>query len=138
MKDLGRLSGHQLAILGVLWDHGEATVREVHEALEADTGHARKTTGTLMHRLDKEGVITHREDGREFVYRACVTRSDARKAAVDGVIDHLFQRELPALVSYALQAEDVAPGDLTAIRELLDAHDARSGHGTRRTRQKRD
>lgn len=121
-KDLARLSAHQIAILGVLWDHGEATVREVHEVLEPETGHARKTTGTLMHRLEKEGVITHREDGREFVYRACVRREEVQEATVRGVVGHLFQRELPALVSYALQADDVAPEDLVRIRALIDEH----------------
>jgi BlaI family transcriptional regulator, penicillinase repressor len=122
MKDLGRISEHQLGILNVLWACGEATAREVHEALEPDTGHARKTTGTLLHRLEKQGVITHREEGREFVYRACVTREEVQAASVRGVFGQLFHGELPSLISHALSAGEVDPDDLDRIRELIDEH----------------
>ncbi|MEX2108974.1 MAG: BlaI/MecI/CopY family transcriptional regulator [Gemmatimonadaceae bacterium] len=122
MKDLGRISEHQLDILNVLWEYGEATAREVHEALEPVTGHARKTTGTLLHRLEKQRLITHREDGREFVYRACVTREEVQEATVRGVLGQLFQGELPALVNYALSSSEVEPGDLARIRALIDEH----------------
>lgn len=122
MKDLGRISEHQLGILNVLWACGEATAREVHETLEPDTGHARKTTGTLLHRLEKQGVITHREEGREFVYRACVTREEVQAATVRGVFGQLFQGELPSLISHALSAGDVDRDDLDRIRELIDEH----------------
>ena len=122
MKDLGRISEHQLGILNMLWAFGEATAREVHEALEPATGHARKTTGTLLHRLEKQGVITHREEGREFIYRPCVTREEVQEATVRGVFGQLFHGELPALVSYALSASDVEPADLERIRALIDEH----------------
>jgi BlaI family penicillinase repressor len=125
MKDLGRISEHQLDILNVLWERGGATAREVHETLEPLTGHARKTTGTLLHRLEKQGLITHAEEGREFVYRACVTREEVQQATVRGVVGQLFHGELPALISYALESGDVEPSDLTRIRALIDAHQKR-------------
>jgi BlaI family penicillinase repressor len=124
-KNLGRISEHQLQILDVLWDRGEATAREVHAALEPRTGHARKTTGTLLHRLEKQGVITHEEDGREYVYRACVTREEVQQATVRGVVGQLFTGEVPALISYALEAGDVRPEDLARIRALIDAYPKR-------------
>ena len=125
MKDLGRISGPQLDILNVLWELGEATAHEVHETLEPVTGHARKTTGTLLHRLEKQGVVTHREAGREFVYRACVTREEVQKATVRGVVGQLFHGELPALVSFALAAGEVEPADLARIRALIEARQRR-------------
>ena len=123
MKDLGRISEHQLGILNVLWACVEATAREVHEALEPVTGHARKTTGTLLHRLEKQGVITHREEGREFVYRARVTREEVQEATVRGVLGQLFHGELPSLVSHALSAGEVGVEDLERIRDLIDEYE---------------
>lgn len=120
MKDLGRISEHQLDILNVLWARGEATAREVHELLEPVSGHARKTTGTLLHRLEKQGLITHREEGREFIYRPRVTREEVQEATVRGMMGQLFHGSLPTLVSYALEAGDVEPEDLARIRALID------------------
>lgn len=122
MKDLGRISEHQLDILNVLWARGEATAREVHELLEPVSGHARKTTGTLLHRLEKQGLITHREEGREFIYRPRVTREEVQEATVRGMMGQLFDGSLPTLVSYALEAGDVEPEDLARIRALIDEH----------------
>lgn len=124
-KNLGRISEHQLDILNVLWERGQATAHEVHETLEPLTRHARKTTGTLLHRLEKQGLITHHMSGREFVYRARVTREQVREATVRGVVGQLFHRELPALVSYALEAGEVEPEDLARIHALIEERQRR-------------
>jgi predicted transcriptional regulator len=127
VRDLGRISPQQLDVLNVLWEHGEATASEVHETLEPLTGHARKTTGTLLYRLEKQGVVTHREDGREFVYRATVTREEVQEAAVRGVVGQLFHGALPALVSYALEAGEAEPEDLERIQAMIEERQRREG-----------
>lgn len=127
MKHPSRITDLQLDILNVLWAQGEATAREVHEMLAPVTRHARKTVGTMLHRLEKQGLITFREVGREYVYRPLVTREEVRTATVQGVIGQLFDGDLPALVSFALDARDVEPGDLARIRALIDARQKGSG-----------
>lgn len=119
MKELRELTDLQIRILEVLWDRGEATVREVHRRLEPETGLAVKTIGTLLYRLEKQGVLTYSKDGREYRYRARVTRKQVRSAAVSGLVGGLFRGELPAMVSHALEVGDVAPGDVERIREMI-------------------
>lgn len=120
MKELHRLTDLQIEVLGVLWKKGEATVADVHQALEADTGLARKTIGTLLFRLEQQGVIAHREEGREYLYRACVTREQVERAAVGSVLGRLFRGDVAAMVSHALRAEEVEPGDVERVREMLE------------------
>ena len=121
MKDLHRLTDLQVDILRVLWKRGEATVGEVHQALEDETRLARKTVGTLLFRLERQGVIGHREEGREYVYRARVTREQVERAAVGSVLGRLFRGDVAAMVSHALRAEEVAPGDVDRLREMLQS-----------------
>lgn len=120
MKELHRLTDLQIEVLGVLWKKGEATVADVHQALEADTGLARKTIGTLLFRLEQQGVIAHREEGREYLYRACVTREQVERAAVGSVLGRLFRGDVAAMVSHALRAEEVEPGDVERVKEMLE------------------
>jgi predicted transcriptional regulator len=120
MKELHRLTDLQIEVLGVLWKRGEATVAEVHQALEPATGLARKTIGTLLFRLEQQGVIAHREDGREYLYRSCVTREQVERAAVGSVLGRLFGGDVAAMVSHALRAEEVEPGDVERVREMLE------------------
>lgn len=130
MKQLHHLTDIQLEILNVIWARGEATVAQVHDALIEHTGQARKTVGTLMARLEKQGVLAYRVDAREHVYRATVSRGEVGRATVSNVLQRLFGGSVPALLSHALQGDEVDPGDVEKVRQLLDAWDKEDGrHG---------
>jgi BlaI family penicillinase repressor len=124
-KKLHELTDLQLAVLAVLWDRGEATANDVHAALEPATKLARGTIGTLLHRLERQRVVTHRVDGREFYYRATATREAVRAARVAGLVGGLFGGDLAAMVSFAVSNEDVDRRDLARLRALIEAHDRR-------------
>lgn len=136
MKDLHELTDLQLAIMNEIWKRDRATVTDVHDALIDDTGLAKKTVGTMMARLEKQGFLSHFAEGREFVYEAAVSREQVRHAKVHNVLDALFGGSLPSMVSHALAAGDVAPGDLERVRELLQQweqrEDAAGSKGGRR------
>ena len=119
MKELTQITDLQLEIMDVLWARGEATVAEVHGALAEQTGRARKTIGTLLARLEKQGMLAHREEGREFIYRATVPRSAVAQATVDNLVSRVFRGDVAAMVSHALEAGEVREGDVERIRELL-------------------
>jgi len=55
----------ELAILGVLWDKGAATVREVHEALHADSETGYTTTLKLMQIMVDKGLLVREDDSRQ-------------------------------------------------------------------------
>ena len=58
----------ELAILGVLWERGAGTVREVHEALDDDAQTGYTTTLKLMQIMVEKGLLV-REDDASFVSR---------------------------------------------------------------------
>jgi predicted transcriptional regulator len=124
LKKLRDLTDLQLAILAALWERGEATAREVHATLLPATGLARGTIGTLLHRLERQGVLTHRSEGREYLYRAAVSREAVQAARLAGLVGGLFDGDLASMVSFAVSKREVAPADLARIRELIDAQGA--------------
>lgn len=116
----------QLALMRVLWERREATVVEVQEALELERRLAQSTVATLLSRLEKRGVLSHRVEGRQFVYRAVVSEAEVRRSMVRelGVLTRrLFQGDVAALVSHLLTAQDVAPGDLSRVKALIEARE---------------
>ncbi|MEL7169824.1 MAG: BlaI/MecI/CopY family transcriptional regulator, partial [Bacteroidota bacterium] len=82
-----QLSPLQLAVIEVLWDRREATVADVHAALDRDL--ALTTVGTILARLAKQGIVAHRKDGRALVYRAAVTRRAVRRSMTGSLLDSL-------------------------------------------------
>ncbi len=119
MAETHQLTALQLDILRVLWERGEATVADIWEALHAERGLAQTTLATMLSRLEKRGVVTHRTQLRQFVYRALVTESEARHSMVSELTSRLFEGDVSALVSHLLTAQDVSPGDRQRIRDML-------------------
>ena len=120
MRDTVGLTGLQLSLLQVLWDREEASTQEVWEALSAQRGLALTTVATLLSRLERKGIVSHRQVGRQYVYRASVTRAEVRRSKVRDLTETLFGGDAAALVSHLVRAEDVDDGELQRIRTLLE------------------
>ena len=120
MSKTHQLTELQLAILRRLWSNQEATVADIWEALHDERGLAQSTLATMLSRLERRGVVTHRTEGRQFIYRALITEADARHSMVSELTERLFEGDVPALVNHLLAEQEVSPGDLTRIRAMLE------------------
>lgn len=120
MGEVHQLSDLQLGLLRILWDRGEATAAEVHSALvEQDRELAPTTVSTMLSRLEKKGTITHRSEGRQFIYRALVTEEEVRRSMLGRVTDYFFGGDVSALVSHLVEGRAVDPDDVARLRQLL-------------------
>lgn len=107
-----------------LWDLGEGTTRDVQEALEAlGRALAPTTVTTVLARLEKRGLVTHRRDGRQYIYRATVSRQEMQRSVISRVTDTLFRGDVTALFSQLLSTRDIGPGDLARVKALIEARE---------------
>jgi predicted transcriptional regulator len=113
------LTDLQVELLEVLWERGEATVAEVQEALLAERGLAMSTVATLLSRLDKRGVVAHRVAGRQYVYRAQVSREQVRDSMVSALTHRMFSGDVAELVNHLLTEAEITPGDLARVKRLI-------------------
>lgn len=118
--DTPQLTELQLAILRVLWQRGELPVTQVHAALVPERELAPTTVATLLKRLERRGVVSHRKLGRQFLYSATISEEQATHSMLNEVAERLFDGDLPAMLAQLLTARDVRPGDLERIRALLE------------------
>ncbi len=116
-----RLTAPQLAILRVLWERSEATVVDIHQALQEDRPLAPTTIATLLSRLEKRGLVTYRTEGRQYVYSAVLQERDAQQHALVEVTQGLFAGDVPGMVSQLLSSHEIRPGDLARVMDLIDA-----------------
>lgn len=120
MQDTVGLTGLQLSILEVLWQRGEATTQEVWTEVTRERQLALTTIATLMSRLERKRVLTHRREGRQYVYRATVTRAEVRRSKVRDLTENLFGGDATALLTHLVRTEEVDTEELGRIREILD------------------
>ena len=114
------LTDLQISLMRVIWSRGEASVADVHEAAYAERGLALTTVATILSRLEKAGLVSRRQAGRHYLYRALVSEEDVRRSMVSGLADRLFHGDVAALVSHLIGDADIAPGDLDRVRRLIE------------------
>ena len=113
----------QLAIMDVLWECREATVLDIHDELRKDRRIAQSTIATLLTRLESKGVVSHRVDDRQYVYRATVSREQVRRTVVgefSELTERLFSGDVAGLLSQLLTTRDAKPEDLARAREIIE------------------
>jgi BlaI family transcriptional regulator, penicillinase repressor len=110
----------QQDLMRVLWQKGEATAAEVWEALRPRKRLATTTVATLLTRLEKKGVVSHRVEGRTYIYRPRVEETAVRSSLLGRVKD-AFSGDVPALMAQLLDEHDVNAEDLARVRELIAA-----------------
>ena len=111
----------QHAIMRVLWTHGEATTAAAHKALWAQRGLAPTTISTMLRKMEDKGVVAHRTEGRQFVYRPTVSEEDVRSSMVGELLDRLFAGDPAALVSHLVSEGGMDESELADLRALLEA-----------------
>ncbi len=125
MVESHKLGDLQHAILRVLWTRGEATVVDVLDALSDERDRALTTIATMLTKMEKRGLVAHRSEGRQFVYRALVSESQVRRSMVAELTSKLFAGDLTALVSHLLQEHEIDAKELERLRTLVSEQEKR-------------
>jgi BlaI family transcriptional regulator, penicillinase repressor len=124
MTHLGDL---QLAIMRVLWELGEATVTDVHQALLDERGLAPTTIATMLKKLEDKGVIEHRAEGRKFIYRPTVSEDQVTRGMVLDLTERLFGGNPVALVSHLIARHEIRPDELSELERMISAAKKQEG-----------
>ena len=111
----------QHAIMAVLWAEGEATTARVHEALRAERGLAPTTIATMLRKMEDKGVVAHRAEGRQFVYRPTVTEDEVKESMVGELVERLFAGDAKALVAHLVSEHEIDGEELEALRHRVEA-----------------
>jgi BlaI family transcriptional regulator, penicillinase repressor len=77
---------HQ-AILDLIWKNGPATAEHVREGLRQKHPLKDSSVRTLLRRLEARGYLSHRVDGKVFVYHATLPSRGVAARAVRQIIE---------------------------------------------------
>jgi BlaI family penicillinase repressor len=107
-------------VMRVLWEKGEASVREVTEALEKTYPVAYNTVLTILRILTDKNYVVPRQDGRAFIYKPAVSRAEARSRALRKVVSTFFEGSPKELAQHLIRTENLSAKELKALKDELD------------------
>jgi BlaI family penicillinase repressor len=118
MKGPRNLGDLQLAILRTLWDRENASVADVHAAL-SDRGLALTTIATMLRKMEEKGLVSHTEQGRQFLYAAEVDPELVQRNLVGDLVTRLFDGDPLALVNHLLREGEIELDELDDLRKQV-------------------
>ena len=118
-RELPELTPAQGEIMEIIWERGEVSASEVRRVLARTRKVARNTVRTLLERMEEKGWITHREDGRTFLYSAAQPRQVTIGQKVQQVVETVCGGSAEALVTALLDYRGLNSQELERIRQML-------------------
>lgn len=105
---MAEFSKRERQILDILFESNEATASQIRDAMPSPPSDA--TVRTILRILEEKEAVTHRREGKRFVYRPRKRKSTAGKSAMRRVLD----------VFYGGSLEDALSAHLTDPKTKLD------------------
>ena len=103
----------------LVWDRGEATVRDVYEALLEHRRIAYTTVMTTMNILEKKGHLKKRAEGRSFIYRPARPRRQVVQAMVRDFVDRVFGGSAEPLLVHLLEDRALTEADVEELARRI-------------------
>jgi BlaI family penicillinase repressor len=104
----------------VVWNLGEASVRQVVDALPTDDGADYWTVQTYLRRLADKGYLKVTKKGRTNFYLPKVAPSRVLKKLVDDLLERAFDGETFPLLQHLIQERGLNRDEIEQLQATLD------------------
>jgi BlaI family penicillinase repressor len=114
------LSKSELEIARIVWNLGEATVRQVADALPEDREIDFWTVQTYLRRLAAKGYLRTRREGRNNVYSPSVRPRTVVHEVVDDLINRVFDGHALSLFQHLINERGLSEQEVDQLQKSLD------------------
>lgn len=120
MKKEIKPTENELAILKILWQKQEASVRDVHECLSESKDAGYTTTLKLMQIMYEKGYVVRNDSQKVHMYKPVLNQQETQQQFLGKMIDTLFAGNSTNLVLQALGNNKHSQEELAQIQSFLN------------------
>lgn len=120
-RQLAAIPDAELRVMEALWQRGEATIRDLRDALYPQGGSSKfATVQKLLARLVAKDLVRRRKVEANWVFQAVVARDDLIGGELRRVADRLGGNSMTPLLTYLVEAGELTARERAHLRSLLD------------------
>jgi predicted transcriptional regulator len=113
------LTEAELRLMKMLWQRGESAVGDLVAAMPESDALAYNSVLTTIRILEKKGYVTHRQEGRAFIYAPSVAEGDAGRFEVRHLLQRFFGNSRERLLLSLLGDEEMTAAELQRLRDAI-------------------
>ncbi len=112
----------ELQALKVLWQLGEATVREICDALDSQGDRLAYTTVlSLLQVMEQKGLVGHTALGKVYTYFPKVRREPTFRRLAKGFLETVFDGAMDEYVMRALESRRLSSDEIARLEQMIAA-----------------
>ena len=109
------LTDLQQAILDYLWTNGPLTAEAIREGLQRRHPLKDSSMRTLLRRLEARGLLTHRTEGKVFIYEATLPPQQVAAGALRHIIHRFFAGSVERMLVGMVDEKVLSAADLKRL-----------------------
>ena len=109
----------QQAILDQLWSSGPATADQIREALLPAHRLKDSSVRTLLRRLEVRGYVSHRLEGKTFVYEATIAPKRVAAHSVRQMIDRFWSGSVEQFLTGMVDEKILTPAEIARLARKI-------------------
>jgi len=113
------LTEAELRLMKLLWARGESAVSDLVAAMPEGEPLAYTSVLTTVRILEQKGYVTHRQEGRAFLYSPCVAEHEARRSEIRHMMQRFFGNSRERLLLSLLGDGEIDSEELNRLKALI-------------------
>jgi len=109
----------ELEILRILWERGEATVRQVYEQMRQQLPIVQNTVQAFLRTMEEKRLVGHRVQGRTFVYRPLIEREQTNTQFASNLLGRVFDGAIDQLVESVFESRRPTTEEIARLEALI-------------------
>jgi predicted transcriptional regulator len=113
------LTQAELRLMKILWRRGESSVAELVAATSDQGALAYTSVLTTVRILETKGFVSHRQEGRAFLYSPLMGELEASQSEVRQVLQRFFGNSRERLLLSVLGDDEIGPEELKRLKDAI-------------------
>jgi len=119
-RSIDELGCLQRAVMEIVWELGQASVHQVREKLAPKKKLAYTTVLTALQKLEKGGWLSHRCEGKSYIYTAAQTRQEAGARSVKAFLKRVFDGDAVLMFQHLIRESDLTEQELHQLKRMIE------------------
>jgi predicted transcriptional regulator len=113
------LTEAELRLMKLLWERGESAVSDLVAAMPEGSALAYNSVLTTVRVLEQKGYVSHRQEGRAFLYTPSVAEHEASRSEVRHIMQRFFGNSRERLLLALLGDDEITPAELERLKNAI-------------------